>query len=62
MNAAKFYDLVKQMREAQRLYFRLDRNDPSRRDVLSESKELERHVDAELSAFFGSQKRLFDDG
>ena len=43
MNVDEFKNLVRQMREAQKKYFRT--RDPA---VLSRSKELERRVDAAL--------------
>lgn len=44
MNARDFFDLVREMREAQKGYF-LTRST----DLLSKSKELEREVDREIA-------------
>lgn len=44
MNARDFFDLVREMREAQRSYF-LTRS----KDLLEKSKQLEREVDREIS-------------
>lgn len=52
MTPAEFRDLVKRMRDAQKLWF--DRKD---RTALDEAKRLEREVDAEIA--LDGQKELF---
>ena len=54
MNAKQLAELVKQMREAQKTFFR-ERS----QQWLSLSKELERRVDAEITRILDSQKELF---
>lgn len=44
MNAREFFDLVREMREAQRSYFRT-----RSKDLLEKSKQLEREVDREIT-------------
>lgn len=44
MNAKEFFDVVSQMREAQKSYFRT-----RSKSSLEKSKELEKQVDAEIS-------------
>ena len=52
MTSAEFYSLVREMRNAQREYFRTRSN-----DSLMKSKALEKRVDEALSG----QRTLFDD-
>jgi hypothetical protein len=50
----EFIELVRQMRSAQKEYFRT-----RSKDVLNRSKELERKVDAELQSINNTQQTLF---
>ena len=54
MNNLEFYNLVKEMRQAQKEYFRT-----RSKDILNRSKELERKVDAELQSINDNQTSLF---
>jgi len=61
MDAKKFYDTVKKMREAQRLYFKT--RSPS---ALEESRRLERTIDEEIQRveriIYDRQNPKFDFG
>ena len=50
----EFIELVRQMRAAQKEYFKT-----RSKDVLNRSKELERKVDAELQSINNTQQTLF---
>lgn len=50
----EFIELVREMRAAQKEYFKT-----RSKDVLSRSKELERNVDAELQSINNKQQTLF---
>lgn len=50
----EFVELVREMRAAQKEYFKT-----RSKDVLSRSKELERKVDAELQSINNTQQKLF---
>lgn len=50
----EFIELVREMRAAQKEYFRT-----RSKDVLNRSKELERKVDAELQSINNTQQTLF---
>ena len=50
MNARQFFDLVSQMRSAQKAYFksRYGHDEETKKNLLNESKDLERQVDLEI--------------
>ena len=50
MNAREFFDLVSQMRSAQKAYFksRYGHDEETKKNLLNESKDLERQVDLEI--------------
>jgi predicted nucleic acid-binding Zn-ribbon protein len=50
----EFIELVREMRNAQKEYFKI-----RSKDVLNRSKELERKVDAELQSINNTQQTLF---
>lgn len=50
----EFIELVREMRNAQKEYFKT-----RSKDVLNRSKELERKVDAELQSINNAQQTLF---
>ena len=62
MKLDEFVALVKQMREMQKTYFRMRRQQDSRQDelsdVLSRSKELERRVDKAVDDITSRQGNL----
>jgi hypothetical protein len=54
LNVMEFIELVREMRAAQKEYFK-----KRSKDVLNRSKELERKVDAELQSINDKQTSLF---
>lgn len=50
MNARQFFDLVSEMRSAQKAYFksRYGHDEETKKNLLNESKDLERQVDLEI--------------
>ena len=66
MKIDEFAALVKQMRDTQRAYFASRRSQKVRQDevarLLSESRELERRVDAAVDGVLNRKPTLFEKG
>ena len=60
MKLGEYAQLVKEMRAAQKEFFRTPRDDEARRrDTVSRSKELERRVDRATEDILDTQAKMF---